>query len=135
MMSVSMKITLSPSRYSQILFSCALLLLPTACGSLGSSSVQTSSLEDSSSRPIRLRWFPIEDARSYVLQVETSDGALLFSDEVEPLGCTHAAEEGYTSGICFYDFTSKDASTELAIQLGARTQSGITEASLLRYRK
>ncbi len=114
----------------------ALLLFPTACGSLGSSStIQTTSLQNEGNRPIRLRWFPIEQAQSYVLQVENADGTLLFSDEIEPLGCTHTAEDGYTSGICFYDFAPSNAELDLAIQLGARTQNGISEASLLRYRK
>jgi len=125
----------SPCRKMTLLPLTVLVLL-IGCGSLGSSSSVSTASPDSAKSPfVRVRWFPISDAESYVLLVETTSGELLINQEIQAQGCTHAPQDGFTSGICFYDFKRDEQNSELAIQLGARTSSGVTEASLLRYRK
>lgn len=96
-------------------------------------SIQTSSQNDSQSSYLRVRWFPIDDAKNYSLYIETQEGESIVESEISPLGCTHTIYEGFTSGVCNYDLKKPNSSGVLTIHLGANTNSGIREANVLRY--
>jgi hypothetical protein len=105
------------------------------CGSHGSSpSVLTAPDEDFQSPFLRVRWFPVDGAETYHLRVAAENGAIILNEAIEPAGCTHAKAEGYTSGLCFYDFKRPDLQAGLEIELDAQTNTGNTAAALLRYR-
>ncbi len=47
-----------------------------------------------------MRWFPVEQATSYVLTIRTMTGAVVRREELFTTGCTHQKLEGFTSGLC-----------------------------------
>jgi hypothetical protein len=117
-----------------MLMASLLIAAPAGCGSHGGTSgVSTAAPEGfTETGYLRLRWFPVQNAESYYLQVE--GGGTLLNEEIRPNGCTHKRSDGYTSGVCEFDFKKPGVSESVAIQLGARTEHGTTNPALLRYR-
>ena len=53
----------------------------------------------------RIRWFPAEHAVAYRLSVKDPNTSTEIEQiTIRPQGCTHLANEGFTSGLCIYDY-------------------------------
>ena len=123
----------SPRTNSTIRALTALLLFVGCSAPTAVHSIQTSTQNDEQSSFLRVRWFPIDDAKNYSLHIETQEGESIVESEISPLGCTHTIYEGFTSGVCNYDLKRPVSSGVLSIHLGANTTSGIRKADVLRY--
>ena len=85
-------------------------------------------------KSFRVRWFPVDDAISYRVQLESTDGTILHQEDVTPTGCTHRNQEGHTSGVCTLIYQPPDIDGPILLRLSAVSRDGRISAPSARMR-
>ena len=73
---------------------------------------------------LRMRWFPVDDAAGYRIDVESPTGALLHQETVQPSGCTHQLRDGHTSGVCSLVYKLPEIDGQYILRLRALDKQG-----------
>ena len=109
-----------------------------ACASSTGSSTSTilskSSNELLDEKSVQLRWFPVSNATSYRVEIESPTGTTIHQEEVQPSGCTHQQNDGFTSGVCTLLYQSPKLSGDYVLRLRALSKSGVSRAATIEPR-